>query len=743
MPSSPRRTAISGLAGLLACAATLGACSSSTPPKPTAGSYSPANTTNSAPAAAATTHGGFATYLWQRVDSPALSTESGSFGTLSAVLAPIATSQWLVAGTTYGLEGRSRATVWTSADATSWQRQALPSPYPDSVAQAAAQYHNSVAVGGFVGSGALASAAVWLWSTSQPSWRLSLIGTGPDSQVDLLADGPLGLVAVGQSSGRLELWTSADGSHWQVAAAGASAILANPTAVVESVVEQQQSIYVGGYERLGPYSQPVVWSSSDGAHWRQVDLVPPASQSPRDERLLSLAPFRNGLAAVGAVRTDRGWQPAAWLSPNGLSWSEPSEAFGPSAIGPAAALTSEESLSGSADLLAVGGSQAQHFLWQSTNGITWSSLALPSPAATSDGWNPTLVASTSKAVLVADSEPGQAHLLAWLDGSWQQPSSDPTVFGSTASYVVPLQVADKAGRAEILAETVHAPQAVGPSSVSFETISTRNGYDWRASAPEPGAPGVPLALPSGSVAALQVSGDWLAVGVEGGLGRSWVSPDGLSWEPHAGLAGKGARPVSMCPAGRNDLAGAVAVGSVSNTSGSPMPQTWETLDASSWTPGRFVPASAGEVEGCLPSSSGLVAFGLSANGASTPRPAIWTSPDGVVWSLKDPGGLGPQSSSPVEAMAVQGSLWVAATGGIVAHGPGLWPGGFPPGVGSGPQLWLSVDAGGSWTQVDPSQAPWGFAPGVGPFAVMVTMGRPVVVGSLNGQLAAWVGSDKL
>ena len=69
-----------------------------------------------------------APYGWQRDTGLSLELGGGTSSTLATVVAPAASGKWLIAGTQFSTSGPSVATVWTSSNAMSWTKAALPTP---------------------------------------------------------------------------------------------------------------------------------------------------------------------------------------------------------------------------------------------------------------------------------------------------------------------------------------------------------------------------------------------------------------------------------------------------------------------------------------------------------------------------------------------------------------------------------------------------------------------------------------
>src|ERR1700722_2436799 len=82
-----------------------------------------APTTSVAPSS--TTQPDTGPYDWTRADSSALALGGGASSTLASIVTPVGGSPWIVAGTRTAPGGSTTATIWTSADGSSWSSTPL------------------------------------------------------------------------------------------------------------------------------------------------------------------------------------------------------------------------------------------------------------------------------------------------------------------------------------------------------------------------------------------------------------------------------------------------------------------------------------------------------------------------------------------------------------------------------------------------------------------------------------------
>ncbi|MGH9095679.1 MAG: hypothetical protein ACRDXE_11005, partial [Acidimicrobiales bacterium] len=124
----------------------------------------------------------------------------GTTGQAAGTGSPIPGSDWLIAGTTTGTDGRTTATVWTSPDSVGWAATALTGPGTDSRASAATRWGDRTVIVGSIGVGTERRAAVWFSSaTGAPFVPVATqatlgapAGAGGGAEMDVVAAGALG-----------------------------------------------------------------------------------------------------------------------------------------------------------------------------------------------------------------------------------------------------------------------------------------------------------------------------------------------------------------------------------------------------------------------------------------------------------------------------------------------------------------------------------------------------------------------
>ena len=182
-------------------------------------------------------------------------------------------------------------------------------------------------------------------------------------------------------------------------------------------------------------------------------------------------------------------------------------------------------------------------------------------------------------------------------------------------------------------------------------------------------------------------------------------------------------------------------------------RAWVSTDGSSWTAATFTPTppsgSSTTVEGCLPTGGGFLAYGESTGAGQVELPQLWTSSDGTLWqqqpaTFTGPSGgrpSGPQSA-PLDGIATGTTTWLGLSGDGDEPSQ-VWP--APVGGAAGAQftpagLWTSEDAGNTWQQLGTlTPAFTGMVYAQADAAAYVGQ-QPVVAGTVDGQLAVWVGT---
>jgi hypothetical protein len=693
-----------------------------------------------------------APYTWVRDTKAALSLGGGPTTTISGVLPPTPGSPtWIVAGTSEAANGGSIAKVWTSTNATAWTETPLSAPNVASQAMSAVQWNTSTIVVGAVGPGGTERAAAWIASSpTGPYAQAPVTGNQAGSSLIEVTGGSLGMFALGTSGGQIALWSSTNGLDWTPSDSFDDLIATSVDPHVDAVLAVGNNVYAAGSVSNGTETDAALWTSADGINWHRVESAQAAFGGPGMRSITGLAQLGSGLVAVGGIRTAGAWSPASWISPDGASWSQPSEAF-PMGARPhedvdgsiARAVSAVGTLQTTTQLLAVGGSSGAQRVWQSSNGLSWSEIPLPLGAAASADWQASLVGTEGATTVVADSDPGQPYVLTYGPGGWGEPSSNAHVFGAVEPVAQPVSLTAAGNKLTLVVDVDTPPQAIGESSTTRTVLITTDGSTWGAASALTG----PASLPSGASAAVRFKGRWVAVGQAAGadatsaatdnpsdLAVYWNSPDGVHWsdrgplDTRPGIGPQDPTGVCVTPGSATQV---VAVGSGDQFPAGQEALAWASTDGTHWIRAEIDPPTltggSQEMTGCLTTASGLVAYGGTTASSGITTPALWKSQTGLRWARQED-GLGSGTASPLTYVAHSGSRWVA----VAAQ---------PAGVGmSASGLWLSQDGGSTWLPVDTLGSPWQVTGTAQLDLAGFAADGPVVIGTVDGRLAVWLGT---
>lgn len=192
----------------------------------------------------------------------------------------------------------------------------------------------------------------WAAAPNQPGLEMGLTvpTSGPDRSIYDIANGPAGLVAVGYdynpprsacavapcASGPA-VWRSADGQTWERVHLdlGPGVIDRFSSPIVAITADDRGYVMVGYAQTLAGDGQPgaraAAWTSPDGIDWTRatdsddMDVGPcvDTGEEPSCGGMLDVAATPTGFVAVGLAMNGNAGQgrPAAWTSPDGLTWT--------------------------------------------------------------------------------------------------------------------------------------------------------------------------------------------------------------------------------------------------------------------------------------------------------------------------------------------------------------------------------------------------------------------------------------
>lgn len=220
--------------------------------------------------------------------------------------------------------------VWSSRDGQNWTQVTAEAPWKFSDLPMTATFQNRMWLMGGWYNGRLeghgATSEVWS-STDGKDWTLATpqAGWSPRIAAGLVVfKGRLWVLGGSEnyyfgdrSSLKNDVWSSADGVHWEQATAAAPWA---PRAYHQAVVHDGRIWVMGGGNYVPEYeAHNDVWSSADGIHWEQV-----TANAPWHPRLwFSAVSWRDHLWVLGgwSNQPSRNWGDV-WYSRDGRTWQQ-------------------------------------------------------------------------------------------------------------------------------------------------------------------------------------------------------------------------------------------------------------------------------------------------------------------------------------------------------------------------------------------------------------------------------------
>jgi hypothetical protein len=220
--------------------------------------------------------------------------------------------------------------VWSSADGKSWQRATTQAPWKHSDLSMTLSFDGRMWVMGGWYNGRLAghgaSNEVWVsrdgahWEqvSKQAPWSPRLAGGVAVFKGRMwLLGGVEDYYFGNDTSLRNDVWSSADGKEWKLELAHAPW---SPRAYHAAVVHEGKVWVMGGGNYVPGYqAHNDVWSSADGVHWQQE-----AAAAPWPPRIwFSAVTYRNRLWVLGGWSNNpsKNWNDV-WYSSDGREWKQ-------------------------------------------------------------------------------------------------------------------------------------------------------------------------------------------------------------------------------------------------------------------------------------------------------------------------------------------------------------------------------------------------------------------------------------
>jgi hypothetical protein len=219
---------------------------------------------------------------------------------------------------------------------------------------------------------------VWT-STDGLSWNRSSDDAGVFSsenriELNAIAAGGPGLVAVGVDGIGAAVWTSPDGDTWSR--------VSDPDGVMSGIQEMNGIVVAGpGMVAVGSTSDDTgstaaIWTSPDGIAWTRLPNTPETDTSEVHATMNAVIVGGPGLIAVGFVSDDDDFDAAVWTSPDGITWTRVPHDEG--VFGGPDGQMMEAVTVGGPGLVAVGqdynGDGVGAAVWTSPDGFAWTKV---------------------------------------------------------------------------------------------------------------------------------------------------------------------------------------------------------------------------------------------------------------------------------------------------------------------------------------------------------------------------------
>jgi hypothetical protein len=414
--------------------------------------------------------------------------------------------------------GSTRGGAWTSLDGVTFDSMATRSEALDRIGTSLRSV--TTAEDRLIATGDVEGRAV-VWRTAEDgTWEVSASGAVGDGEWsgETIVAGPAGPIALGRQreAGGEELtaaplvWTSAT-EAWSLVGDQALA-----EAELQAVDGDAISYVAGGWVHLpNGTTSGAVWSSYDGLGWARarIEDMPPGAS-----RIDAIRVFDGGVVAVGAAYS----QPVVWFRPAGEAEDEPVVSAAAPLAPPAWATVFQEQVASGAAPTSVHGVGGRLFglstggvIWTSEDGVTWNPALFADVGLADASTISDIVQREGSFVAVGDEE--GTGLWISRDGlRWGRPSKAPpccveAVFVDERGFVALISGADG----------------------TWSVARSDDGMQWETAAES-------IELPFNDLWRTASVGRFLLVWAsteESERLELWVSTDGITWQPAAGMDG--------------------------------------------------------------------------------------------------------------------------------------------------------------------------------------------------------------
>lgn len=350
---------------------------------------------------------------------------------VSDLLAPAEEGEpWHIVGSVLEpADNRSVAAVWTADDGRSWELEEIePEDGDVSESMAAAAYDGDglMAVGRVAGDDESDAA---IWRRTGDGWEMTtpeVMAGRHDQWAFGVAVGTKGTLVVGGENAwgevRPRLWFSADGETWKAVDGGPGGPLDRTgEESVQAIAPFNDGFVAVGWRDVDGEQDGVVWVSADGVTWEEVTDARTLRGAGR-QSVQSVTTFQGQLVAGGFTSDASGQgRPVTWRSADGKAWGAPSPVLPIHDNNRNAANDmSVRSLSVAGnEILAAGGDDWRPHLWHSSDGgANWQLLPDPSSGTTfEDGIALDEIAQAGDVIVAVGTDPIIMELQGdrWLD----------------------------------------------------------------------------------------------------------------------------------------------------------------------------------------------------------------------------------------------------------------------------------------------------------------------------------------
>ncbi len=622
------------------------------------------------------------------------------------------------------------------------------------------------------------SFAMWS-SVSGQQWTLNsgadqAVGTIPGAHVNTLVSIGTTLYAGGSipdgPTTQAAIWSTQDGLNWNLIGRGSRAFASEGDEEIFSIATLTRGLVAVGAVNFGSGWLPASWISPNGISWSppSTDFPSTSSASPSrygpsggmtvfDVTQVTGSTGEDSLVATGGGPSGQG----VWRSTDGLHWTSVS-------------LPAQDASLGDWRATAVGATYSTTVIVDTLPGqpyVLSSTLkGWTQPSSNPAVFGPVTPTAAPLALLkvggqlVLDTDDVQLPQSIGPATVSQQTltSSDATTWSAQSPTSPYPQSLPATNAVAFHSATGWVALGTGPSGLA-QTWTSPTGTSWHLNGLLDSAGGGSATPTINAVCSSTPPASASRAATSTTVNSSTTTPEATSTVPATGGSAPGVLPAVEVAVGSAPQPSQPTAHSSILTPGT-QASIWYSTNGADWTKSTVSPPPAQggteTVTGCADIEGSFVAFGTSTSASGGPVPAVWTSANGVDWSRSAVEGFVAGSPSPIIAMAGNGSYRLAVANPDPAASPnppgptsssaGVGPAASTPtdaGLGSplalepsGAGLWASTNSGRSWELLPTYAGLWSDMQATQLDSVAFQTAKAVVVGTVAGELAVWVGS---